>query len=128
MPHNAPRESFANNKTPNGASQAVIGSHCPTNNTDNVQQSKGPRPVPLRMTPDMLIALMQKILLDYKICHPGDHRYTDPTYYFHPPSATPRASEPEPRSENPSALALSTGVDDGMAGQDYASASDHPAR
>jgi hypothetical protein len=37
----------------------------------------------LPVTPDIPIALMRKILLDYEFCCPGDHCNTDSTYYFH---------------------------------------------
>jgi len=68
------------------------------------------------------------LLQDYELSHPGDHRHTDPTYYFHPPSATPRTSEPESRLENPSTLALSTRVDDTWPGQEHAEDPDRSDR
>jgi hypothetical protein len=82
----------------------------------------------LPVTPDIPIALMRKILLDYEFCRPGDHRNTDPTYYFHPPLKTPGNSAPETQAEHLSVPALSTTVDDGRVGENYARASGHSSQ
>ena len=71
----------------------------------------------LPVTPDIPIALMRKILLDYEFCRPGDTRNTDPTYYFHRPLVSPSVSEPEPRDELPSATAMTATVEDVTVGQ-----------
>lgn len=49
----------------------------------------------LPVTPDIPIALLRKISLDYEFCRPGDPEYRS-TYYFHPLSATPGPSKPGP--------------------------------
>jgi hypothetical protein len=80
----------------------------------------------LPVTPDIPIALMRKILLDYEFCRPGDNRNTDPTYYFHRPLASPSVSNPDTREDLPSTSVMTATVEDGLVEQEYASVPDHP--